>query len=189
MSAAVKISQWLAQLQATSRATWLSRSVIAVAGAVALVLPGLQSWDQMDAIPIAGSMLLIACVMLPDSLAALVFLLTVCAGWLLRAPNELSWVVVVTGIALLVVHLASAFAGQIPSYATVGHDALRKWLLPASIALLLGPIAAVAAGLIRGADVPGSLYVTVAALAGATAAIWFASGQSLGEQQDDDRLS
>lgn len=184
MSSAVKISQWLTQLRATDLATWLARSAIALAGVVALVLPGLQSWDQMDAVSIVGSVLLVACVVLPDSLAALMFLLVICLGWLLRAPNELGWVLVVTGIALLTVHLASAFAGQIPSYATVNRRALRKWLLPASIALLLGPVVAVTAGLIRGAGVPGSLLVTVLALATATAVIWFASGQSIGESDN-----
>jgi hypothetical protein len=47
------------------------------------------------------------------------------------------------------------------------------------IAGLLGPVVAVAAAVIRGADVSGSLLVTVAALAAATAAVWFASGQSV----------
>ena len=180
MSSAVKLSQWLAQLRATDLATWIARSAIALAGVVALVLPGLQPWDQMDAVTHLGSILLVACVLLPDSLAALMFLLVICLGWLLRAPNELSWALVVTGIALLVVHLASAFSGQLPSYASADRRTLRKWLLPASIALLLGPVVAVAAALIRGADVPGSLLVTVAALAAATAAIWFAAGLGLG---------
>ncbi|NEA36561.1 hypothetical protein [Streptomyces sp. SID13031] len=180
MSGAERISQWLVQLQATGSATWAARSAIAVAGLVALVLPGLQPWDQMDAIPVAGSFLLVACVLLPDSLAALMFLIVVCGGWLMRAPSDLTYAVVLTGIALLVVHLASAFAGQIPSYAVVGRQAMRKWLLPATLAALLAPVVAVAAGLVRGADVPGSLFVTVAALAAATAAVWFASGQPIG---------
>jgi hypothetical protein len=181
MSGSDKISQWLTQLQATGAATWYARSAIAVAGLVALVLPGLQPWDQMNAIPVAGSFLLVACVLLPDSFAALLFLVVVCFGWLTRAPNDLTWALVLTGIALLVVHLASAFAGQIPSYAVVNRQALRKWLLPATVAVLLGPVVAVTAGLVRGADVPGSLLVTVAALAAATGAIWYASGQSLGD--------
>jgi len=117
-------------------------------------------------------------VTLPDSTAALLFLALVTGGWLLRAPSEVSWGVVVTGIALLVVHLASAFAAQIPSYAQVSRRALDRWLLPATIAALLGPVVAVAAALVRNAEVPGSLLVTVAALAAATGAVWFASGQS-----------
>jgi hypothetical protein len=54
-------------------------------------------------------------------------------------------------------------------------------VLPATIAALLAPVVAIAAALVRGADVPGSLLVTVGALIGATAAVWFASGQSLSE--------
>jgi hypothetical protein len=55
-------------------------------------------------------------------------------------------------------------------------------LLPATIALLLGPVVAIAASAVRGAAVPGSLLVTVGALAAATIAIWFASGQSLSDR-------
>jgi len=144
-----------------------------------LVVPGLQGWDQLDVIPVAGVPLLLVCLVLPDSTAAALFLLVVAAGWVIRAPSDLGPGLVVTGIALLVVHLASAFAAQIPSYGKVSRRALRRWLLPAMIAGLLGPAVAVAAAVIRGADVPGSLLVTVAALAAATAAVWFASGQSV----------
>jgi hypothetical protein len=182
MSGAERISQWLVQLQATNSATWAARSAIAVAGLVALILPGLAPWDQMNAVPVAGSFLLVACVLLPDSLAPLLFLIVVCFGWLMRAPSDLTLVLVLTGIALLVVHLAAAFAGQVPSYAVVSRQALRKWLLPATLALLLGPVVAISAGLVRGAEVQGSLLVTVAALAAATGGIWFAAGQSVGER-------
>jgi hypothetical protein len=184
MNSAEKVTQWLSQAQATGTATWVARSAIMVAGAVALTLPGLQAWDQMDAIPLAGTVLLVATVLLPDSLAALLFLIVVSLGWLMRAPSDLTWPLVVTGIALLVVHLAAAFAGQIPSYAVVNRQALRRWLLPATVALLLGPVVAVAAAVVRGAGVPGSLLVTVAALAAATGAVWFAAGQSVGARED-----
>jgi hypothetical protein len=114
-------------------------------------------------------------VVLPDSAAPLFFMLVVAGGWLQRAPSGVGWDVVLTGIALLVVHLASAFAAQFPSYARVERRALRKWLLPAMIALLLGPVVAVAAALIRGAAVPGYMVLTVAALAAVTGAVWFAA--------------
>jgi hypothetical protein len=45
--------------------------------------------------------------------------------------------------------------------------------------LILGAVA-VAAALVQGAEVPGSLLVTVGALVLATATIWFASGQRFG---------
>ena len=177
MTAAERITLWLAQLRASGRAVLLARLVIAVAGVVALVVPAVQSWDQMDLIPLLGVPLLLATVVLPDSPAGLVFLLIVSAGWLMRAPGEVSWSLAVTAIALLVVHLATAFTAQLPSYARVHRDALRRWLLPGAIAVAIVPVIAVAAALVRGADVRGSLLVTVGALVLATVTIWFAAGQ------------
>jgi hypothetical protein len=179
MTGSEKITLWLAQLRASGRAVVFARLVIAVAGAVALVVPAVQSWDQLDLIPLVGVPMLLATIVLPDSLAGIVFLLVVALGWLMRAPAEVSWSLVLTAVALVVVHLAAAFAGQLPSYARVHPAALRRWWLPTAIAVLLVPVVALAGALVRGADVPGSLVVTVAAMALATATIWFAAGQKL----------
>lgn len=180
MTPAQRISLWLAQLRASGQAALLARVSIAVAGVVALLVPAVQSWDQMDLIPLIAIPMLAATVILPDSLAGLIFIVVVALGWLSRAPGEVSWSLVLTGIALLVVHLATAFTAQLPSYALVHQQALRRWWLPGAIALVIGPVVAVAAALIQGADVAGSLLVTVAALVLATATIWFAAGQKLG---------
>ncbi|ADB30531.1 hypothetical protein Kfla_1430 [Kribbella flavida DSM 17836] len=181
MTAAERLTRWLAELRGTGQGSLYARTLIAFAGVVALVVPAVQPWDAADVVPVVGLPLLVVCVVLPDSLAALCFLLLVVAGWLLRAPADVGWGTVVTGLALLLLHLASAFAAQLPSYVRIGRSALRRWLLPATVAALLGPVAAVGAALVRGAEVPGSLLVTVAALAVATAAIWFSSGQSVND--------
>ena len=180
MSMAERISLWLAQMRAASRAVFLARLVVLMAGAVALAVSGLQPWDQLDLIPLIAVPMLLATVALPDSPAALVFILVVAVGWLMRAPGEISRSLVLTGIALLVVHLATAFTAQIPSYARVHRQALRRWWLPGAIAVLIVGVVASAAALVHGADVPGSLLVTVGALVLATATIWFASGQRFG---------
>jgi hypothetical protein len=172
MSADEKITLWLAQLRASGRAVLLARLVIAVAGTVALVVPGVQPWDQAELVPIIGAPLLLATVVLPDSLAAMLFILVVAGGWLLRGPSEVSWGLVVTAPAVVVVHLATAFAGQLPSYARVHRSALRRWWLPTAIAVLLTAAAAAATALIHHADVSGSLAVTAAALALTTTTIW-----------------
>lgn len=179
MNASEKITLWLAQLRASGRAVVLARLVIAVAGAVALVVPAVQSWDQLDLIPLVGVPMLLATIVLPDSLAGLVFLVVVALGWLMRAPAEVSWSLLLTALALVVVHLAAAFAAQLPSYARVHPAALRRWWLPSAIALLLVPVVALAAALVQGADVPGSLVVTVVAMGLGTATVWFAAGQKL----------
>jgi hypothetical protein len=180
MSMSEKISSWLAQLRASGRAVVIARLSIAVAGAVALLVSAVQSWDQLDLVPLVAIPMLLATVVLPDSPAGLTFLVVVAGGWLIRAPAEVSWSLVLTGIALLVVHLATAFSAQLPSYAIVHRQALRRWLLPGAIALPAGPVVAIAAALIQGADVPGSMYVTAAALALTTATIWFTAGQKIG---------
>ncbi|MGW6281849.1 hypothetical protein [Kribbella sp. NPDC055071] len=180
MSTAERITLWLAQVRASGRAVLLARLVIAVAGGVALLVPAVQSWDELDLIPLVGVPMLIAAVVLPDSLAGLVFLLIVAAGWLMRAPNELTWGLAVTAIALVVVHLASAFAAQVPSYARVHRDAIRRWWLPTAIAVVIIPVIAIAAAVVQGADVAGSLLITVGALLFVTVTIWFAAGQKLG---------
>jgi hypothetical protein len=180
MSAAERITLWLAQVRASGRAVLLARLVIAAAGGVALLVPAVQPWDELDLIPLIGVPMLIAAVVLPDSLAGLIFLLIVATGWLMRAPNELTWSLAVTAIALVVVHLASAFAAQVPSYARVHRDALRRWWLPTAIAVVIIPVTATAAAVVQGADVAGSLLVTVGALLFVTVTIWFAAGQKLG---------
>jgi hypothetical protein len=179
MTADEKITLWLAQLRASGQVVVVARSVIAVAGAVALLVPSVQSWDQADLVPIVGAALLLCTVVLPDSLAALLFVLVVTLGWLMRAPGTPSWSLALTAMALVVVHLAAAFAGQLPSYARVHRAALRRWWLPGAIAVLLAPVVAGAAALVRNADVAGSLVVTVAATTLTAATIWFAADQKL----------
>jgi hypothetical protein len=180
MTAAERLTLWLAQLRDTGRGVLVARGMIALAGTVAILVPTVASWDQLDLVLILAIPLLIATVVAPDSLAGVMFLLTVTIGWVIRAPAEISWGLVVTAIALVVVHLATAFAAQLPSYVRVERRALRRWVVPGGIAVLLAPVVAVAAALVQGADVPGSLLVTVGALVLATITIWFAAGQRLG---------
>jgi len=180
VNASDRLTRWLAQLRDMGRGVLLARAVIAVAGLVAIVVPWVAPWDQADLVPVLAIPLLMATVVLPDSLAGVLFLLTVVVGWLVRAPAEISWELVLTAIGLVVTHLATAFAAQLPSYVRVQRRALRRWVLPGAIAVLTVPVIAIAAALVRGAAVPGSLLVTVGALALATGTIWFTSGQRLG---------
>jgi uncharacterized membrane protein len=180
MSLAEKISLWLAQLRASGRGVVLARLTVAVAGGVALLVSAVQPWEQLDLIPLLAIPLLLATVVLPDSLAGLLFIVAVAGGWMMRAPAEVSWSLALVGISLVVVHLATAFAAQVPSYALVHRQALRRWMLPGAMALLIVPVVAVAAASVQGANVEGSLLVTVAALVLATATIWFAAGQKVG---------
>ncbi|HZX01324.1 hypothetical protein [Kribbella sp.] len=179
MSADEKITLWLAQLRAAGCTVVLARLVIALSGAVALVVPALQPWDELDLVPYVGVPLLLAAVVLPDSLAAMLFMLVIALGWLMRGPATFSWSLVLTAAALVILHLATAFAAQLPSYARVPHTTLRRWWLPAATATLLTPLIAGAAALIHHANVPGSLAVTAAAITLTALTIWLTADQKL----------
>ncbi|GAA1107326.1 hypothetical protein GCM10009630_00240 [Kribbella jejuensis] len=179
MTADEKITQWLAELRATSRAVLLARFVIAVAGTVAIVVPTIQPWDQLDLVVYLAVPLLLATVVIPDSVSGTLFLLVVTLGWLMRAPGTITWSLTITAMALATLHLAAAFAAQLPSYAQVHPASLRRWWLPGTTALLLAPAVAGAAALVQNANVPGSLLITVAAIALTAVTLWLITDQKL----------
>ncbi|MGZ0148372.1 hypothetical protein ACXJJ3_14975 [Kribbella sp. WER1] len=179
MSADEKITLWLAQLRSSGRTVLLARLVIAVTGAIALVVSAVQPWDQLDLVPYVGVPLLLAAVVLPDSVAALVFMLVIALGWIMRAPSTITGGLILTAAALVILHLATSFAAQLPSYARVHRAALQRWWLPAATATLLTGLIAGAAALVHHANVPGSLAVTSAAIALTAVTIWLTAGQKL----------
>ncbi|HWD79364.1 MAG TPA: hypothetical protein VG497_10780, partial [Kribbella sp.] len=91
MTADEKITQWLAELRAASRAVLLARFVIALANTIAIVVPALQPWDQLDLVVYLAVPLLLTAVVVPDSVAATLFLLVTTLGWLMRAPATVTW--------------------------------------------------------------------------------------------------
>ncbi len=175
MTAGERIGVALERARSADRSAVLFRGLILLAGLVALLVSVLPSFDYPELLLYGAVPVLLWCVLQPDSTAALVFIAVVGGGWAIRAPGDVGWDVVVLALAFLLLHLASAVAGQLPEYAAVAPRALRRWLLPATSAAGVAVVAAVAASLVRGADRPGLLLVTVAALAGLTALVWYSS--------------
>ncbi|GAA2802059.1 hypothetical protein [Kribbella solani] len=178
MTASEKITVWLAQVRSSGRAVVYARLVIAATGTIALVVPAIQPWDQLDLVPILGVPLLLTTVVLPDSFAGLMFLLVVAIGWLIRAPATLTAGVAITAVALVVLHLATAFTAQLPSYARLTPKSLRRWWLPTTIAAVLAPTTALATALIHHANLPGSLAITTTATLLTATTIWLTTTQS-----------
>jgi hypothetical protein len=170
---AMRINRWLAALRTSHPSALLARLVILAAGVAALVLLGAQTWNVADLVWYFAIPLLVVSTTSPDTPAALCFIGVVALDWLVESPARPGWQVVVFALVLLVMHLTSAYAGQIPSYAASGWRAVRKWLLPATVA---GAVAVFAAALSAAVDGrPGSLVITVAALAGVGLLAWFVS--------------
>ena len=171
------IARWingrLAALRTSHPSALLVRLVIFLAGVAALVLLSAQSWNVADIVWYFAIPLLVVSTTSPDTPAGLCFIGVVALDWVIESSSQPGWQVVVFAIVVVVMHLASAYAGQIPSYAASGLKAVRKWLLPATVA---SAVAALAAALSAAADGrPGSLVITVAALVGVGLLAWYVS--------------
>ena len=57
--------------------------------------------------------------------------------------------------------------------------ALRRWWLPGAIAIVLVPALAGAVALVQHADVPGSLIITILAIALTATTLWLTTDQKL----------
>ena len=148
---------------------WSLIGVIAVWACIVAVRPA-QPFDPLaQALSLAPFLVLVA----------LGQMLVITLGWILRAPTTISWSLILTAIALVLLHLSSSFAAQLPSYARVRRSALRRWWLPAATATVLTGAIAGAAALVRHANVPGSLAVTSAAIGLTAVTIWLTAGQKL----------
>jgi len=172
MTIAGRINRWLAQLRSTRGPALLARLTILAAGAVALSVEVAQPWDAMDAAVVLTVLVLPAAALAPDSPAPLGFVLLAVLGWLGRGPATPGWPLVEVTLALLVLHLAAAFAGQFPAEAEVSGAVLRRWLPAATTAAAVTLVVAGLAGVLRGSGVEGSLSVTVAALLGTSVVLW-----------------
>jgi hypothetical protein len=170
---ALRINRWLAALRTSHPSALLARLVVLVAGVAALVLLGAQSWNVADLAWYFAIPLLMVSTTSPDTPAALCFIGVVALDWLVESPAGSGWQVVVLALVLLVMHLSSAYAGQIPSYAASGWRVARKWLLPATVAAAVAVLAAALSAAFDGR--PGSLVITVAALLGIGLLAWFVS--------------
>lgn len=178
MAVAARINRWLAQLRAARGPALLARLTILAAGLVAFVAEVAAPWDAMDLLVVLATITLPLAVLAPDSPAPLAYVLFVVLDWLGRAPATPGWTAVQVALALLVLHLAAAFAAQFPAEAEVSGPVLRGWLPAATTAVLVTLVVAGVSGVLRGTGVEGSLTVTVAALLGTTAVLWLIATRS-----------
>jgi hypothetical protein len=170
---AMWINSRLTALRTSHPSALLVRLVILLAGVAALVLLSAQSWNVADIVWYLAIPLLLVSTTSPDTPAGLCFIGVVALDWVIESSSRPGWQVVLLAVVLLAMHLASAYAGQIPSYAASGLEAVRKWLLPATAA---SAVAVFAAALSAAADGrPGSLVITVAALVGVGLLAWYVS--------------
>lgn len=187
MNVAALVSRALSALRRIRRASALLRAGIAVSAALALFATTLPGWDAPDVYVAVAVIAAVACVPAPDSPAPMVLVFAVAACWLARGPSGVSPAVVVTALGLLGVHVATALAASFPATAEVEPEVLRRWATGGGLVMIvvLGA-AAVGAALERWSR-PGSMLVTVLALAAVAVLAWWWSQRSDGHGQTTER--
>ena len=170
------VAEWISAAIAGARrmppTTWALRGFIAAAATVALLGTTLPSWDAPNVYVAAAVLAAVVCVVVPDTIAALVLVLLIGACWLARAPGDVTAGAVVTALALLGVHGGSALAAALPATATISRGILRTWVLQLlALAVVTLAVAGLAA-LVASWSPPGSIVVLVVALGGLATLAW-----------------
>lgn len=149
-----------------------ARLVVAGALVVAVLATALPGWN----VPDVGLLVAVVAGMIwagaPDSGAGLVCVVVLALCWLTSAPGGLTPGAVVTALALLVAHVAAALAAAMPLTASADRAVALRWARPtASIAAVV----IAAAGLLAVLDAwspPGSVVITLGALALVATGAW-----------------
>lgn len=165
------VNRWLAALRIMHPTAFVVRALILLAGIATLSLLGSRSWNVGDLVWVFTLPLLVVSTVNPDSAAPVCFIGIVAADWVIQSDGQLDAPVVVCALLLLVMHLVASYAGQVPSYAAARLTAVRRWLLPATVAAGVAVLVAAVSSAADGR--PGSLVLTCAALITVALLGWF----------------
>ena len=118
------IAELIDRLRTVSLHHWLSRLVVALAGAALITACATATGAVLAGLmPVVAGMLLVCLVIWPESVASVAFL-GICAGWWLLAWHGSIWATVAVAALVGLVHLLAALATG-PSHAVLRLTALR----------------------------------------------------------------
>jgi hypothetical protein len=148
------------------------RVVVAVMVATAIAATAMPAWDAPDGYVVIAVFAGVCYVAAPDSGSGVVFVAALAVTWLTGAPGNVGPAVVVAALALLVGHVAAALAGSMPVTAHTDVAMALRWARPTGV-IAAGVLATAALlALLDRWSLPGSVLVTVAAVAALSAAVW-----------------
>jgi hypothetical protein len=172
----MQLAEWISATIAAARrmppVSWMLRGFIAMAATIVLLGTTLPAWDAPNVYVAGAIVAAVACVIVPDTIAALLLVALIGVCWLARAPGEVSAGAVVTALGLLGVHVGAALAASFPARATIGKAILRTWGLHGLGLAAFTVVAAGLAALVEAWSPPGSIVVVVVAMGGLAALAW-----------------
>jgi hypothetical protein len=149
------------------------RTLVAAGAAIAVVATTAPAFDVPNGYVVVAILAAVVWVGAPDSAAGLAFAALLAMAWLTGGDGDLEAAAVVTALALLLAHVAAAFAAAMPVTARADRALVLRWAPPTagSALVVLG-----AAGLLVGLDAwspAGSLVATLLALTLLSGAVWW----------------
>lgn len=156
------------------RGRLLLRSVIMIAGVLALAVTVAQAWPTQLLFTGVAAVALVLSAVAPQQLVAPVFSAAVVIIWVLRSSGEVTVSTVVVALLLLVIMLACALDGTGPHGASLPDGGVRAFGLAAVIMGAVVIVVAGVLGLVGRGSVPSLLPVSVAAFFLVPAGAWVA---------------
>ena len=148
--------------------------VLVAAGALTAILgTALPASDVPNAYIVLAGIFAVVWTFAPDTQAGLVFVGFLGMAWLTGASGEVGPAVVVTALGLLVAHVAAALAAAMPVTAGADPRLLLRWVGPTVAIAGAVLVAAAVVAAFEAWSPPGSIVITLVALALVTAAAWW----------------
>jgi hypothetical protein len=149
------------------------RGAVLAAGIVAIVATTVPSWDVPDGYVYIAVLAMVIAVVVPDSGGWFFVAAAIVAGWATgSATPVIGPAVVVTALALLAGHIASALAAAMPVTAAADLHLALRWWRPTAVLATATVGAAVVVTALDAWGPPGSIVIILAALGVVGTAVW-----------------
>ncbi len=163
----------LTTVRQSGRVALAVRAAALLGAAVAVIATTTPGWDSPDGYILVAVIAGLVAVVRPDSAGALVCSVAVAVTWSTGASGDVTPATAAAAVGLLVLHASCALGAAAPMTAVIDPAVVAAWWRPvAAIAGATVLTAGVTAGLTAWSP-PGSIVLTLAAIAAVTAVVWW----------------
>lgn len=164
----------LATLRRLGLVPMVLRAVVLASAVAAIVATAAPGWDVPDGYLVIAAIAALFATGAPDSGAWVFVAAAIVAGWGTGTPQPaVGPAVVVTALALLVGHVASALAAAMPVTARADRRLVVRWWRPTAGLAAATVAAAAVVAVLEAWGPPGSIVLVLAALGVLGVAVWW----------------
>lgn len=151
------------------------RGVVLASAVVAIVATVVPAWDVPDGYMYIAGLAAVIGILVPDSGAWFFVAAAIVVGWTTGAEEQVGVgpAIVITALALLAGHVASALAAAMPVTAAAHLGLVLRWWRPTAVLTTATVAAAVLVGVLDAWGPPGSIVLVLGALGVVGVAVWW----------------